>query len=231
MSQVLAEFPSPRSLRRRTIRGPVNPLDKSTIISIYPREIVEVKPTVFPNTFVIPPGSYQHPQMVTVGPSSWWKEVDEEQPLLEIPVSSIQMADSIVTDYCNALLGVTPQDAMPGVFYIPGQIGFAKLMSEYKPLLDRALEMQKKWYGYLIKLADAMWARTNGNPLAIADESRIAVRELAQEREWSKDFHIVEMVRCVACGALRDPRFPVCGHCKAITDTKRAQELGLKFAQ
>lgn len=229
--QVLAEFPSIASLRRRTVKGPVNPLDKSTIVSIYPKEIVEINPTIFPGKFIIPAGSYEFPQTLTVGPSSWWKEIDEEQPLLEIPCSSIMVADSIVNDYCNTMIGAVPKVSTAGVFFIPGEIGLAKIRGEYKPLLDRALDMQRRWYAYLVKIADALWARSNGNPLAVPDEARLAVRELGLEREWTKDFHIVEMIRCVACGSLKDPRFPVCGHCKAITDTERATALGLKFAQ
>src|SRR5437016_1403626 len=88
---------------RRLIKSPINPLDKSTVISIYPKEITEEKPTLQPGMFHIEAGSYDKPTILIVGPSVWWKEVDEQQPLLEITISSIQIADSIVKDYAGAL--------------------------------------------------------------------------------------------------------------------------------
>ena len=39
---------------RRTIRGPVNEFDKSTIISAYPKDIDEIKPGMQPGRFFIP---------------------------------------------------------------------------------------------------------------------------------------------------------------------------------
>lgn len=212
--QVVAEFPNPTvHSRRRTVRAPVNPLDKCTIVSIYPKEVVQVNSTIFPSKFIIAPGSYEFPQTLVVGPSSWWKEIDEEQPLLEIPVSSIMVAESIVKDYFYSMIGVNPNDAMPGAFFIPGEVGLAKIKTEYKPLLDKALLMQRKWYSILVKVADSLWARSNGNPLVIPDEARLAVNELGMEREWTKHTNVVEMTRCVECGTLRNPQFPVCPNC------------------
>jgi hypothetical protein len=76
-------------------------MDKTTIVSIYPNEIIETKPTIQPGRFVIPAGSFEKPSITVVGPSSWWREIDMDQPLLEIPVSSVQIADSVIKDYCN----------------------------------------------------------------------------------------------------------------------------------
>src|SRR6187200_2386767 len=100
----VGEFPGINQVNRRTIRAPVNSLDKSTVVSILPKRIYETKITIQPGVFEIAPGSMEHPSVLVVGASSWWREVDVDQPLLEIPVSSIQVADSIVKDYCNGLL-------------------------------------------------------------------------------------------------------------------------------
>lgn len=219
-------------LRRQTVRAPVNPLDKSTVISIFPKEIDEVKHTIQPGRFIIPPGSYDKPATLTVGPSSLWREIDEEQPLLEIPVSSIQIADSIVKDYCNGLLGCNMSDIMPGLFYVPGEIKDIDLKTRLKPRLDNALANQKRWYQELVKLADSLWARSNGNPLAIGDDMRLAARELGLgTKEWLQDFQNADMIRCLACGAMRNPTFPVCGSCHAIIDVEAAKKLNLVFAQ
>ena len=113
-------------VNRRTIRAPVNPMDKSTVVSILPKQIYERKITIQPGVFEIKPGTFENPAILVVGPSSWWREVDIEQPLLEIPVSSIQVADSIVTDYCNGLLACNMDTLMPGLFYLPGEFTVAK---------------------------------------------------------------------------------------------------------
>lgn len=212
--------------KRRTIRGPVNPLDKATVVSIYPKEILEKKPTIQPGTFHILPGSPAKPTVLVVGPSSWWRDIDEDQPLLEIPVSAIQIAESIVKDYCNGILGCDMNEQMPGLFYVPGGKMDAKLnvdteatlawvQKEYAGELKKAEKRQNNWYSLLVKMADSLWARSNGNPLAISDDMRMAARELnlTQVKDWMKDFQMVDMVRCKACGSLKNPLYPICASC------------------
>jgi len=218
-------------LRRRTIRAPINPMDKCTIVSIYPQEIgPEKKPTISPGIFLIPAGTYDVPGILVVGPSSWWRDIDENQPLLEIPNSSIQVADSVVKDYCNGLLACNMSDAMPGLYYLNGAVSIIDIKGKYKQQLDDAKVKQKKWYEALINMGDALWARSNGNPLSIHKDMRLAAKELGYEKEWMKNTQSFEMVRCVACGALRNPQFPICQACKAIVDKDKAKELGLTFA-
>lgn len=225
MSQV-GQFPGFQAMNRRTIRGPINPLDKATVVSIYPKEIDERKHTIQPGRFVIPPGSFENPALLIVGPSSWWREIDEEQPLLEIPVSSIQIADSVVRDYCNGIFCCDMSASMPGLFYVAG----AKINEKGEPLLIETLDWVKKeyksqllaaktrqqtFYSTLVKAADSLWARSNGNPLTISDDMRMAARELglSSTKDWMKDFQMVEMVRCKACGSLKNPLYPICATC------------------
>jgi hypothetical protein len=220
-------------LKRMTIRAPVNELDKTTIISILPKHILEVKHTIQPGKFEIQKGSIQNPSILVVGPSSWWKETDEGQPFLEIPHSSIQIAHSVVRDYCVGLLGCDMADKRPGLFYIPGNITLEELQSkkEYVAQIQQANIRQRNWFGELVKIADVLWARTNGNPLTISDDMKLAARELGLDKSWIKDFQTVAMVNCPACGTLKNPNYPVCPNCKAITDSDKAKSLGIQFAQ
>jgi hypothetical protein len=228
----VGEFPGMAHSNRRTIRAPTNPLDKSTIISILPKLIQERKLTIQPGIFEIQPGTFEKPSVLVVGSSSWWREVDIDQPLLEIPVSSIQVADSIVKDYCNGLLACNMNDLMPGIFYVPGELTVTKLKAEHPNLLIKAQANQRKWYLELIRIADILWSRTNGNPLAISDDARLACKELnISNKPWLGDMQSMELIRCIACGALRNPQFPICGACKAIADPAKAKELGLSFVQ
>lgn len=228
MGQV-GSFPNLSDFRHRTIRAPSNPLDKCTLVSIYPNEVYEVNHTIQPGKFLVPGGSFKKPGVLVVGTSSWWKELDEESPLLEIPVSSIQVADSVVRDYCVGLLACNMSTQMPGLFYIPGEISLVDLLSKYQHLLLKAKTTQDNWYKELIKLADGLWTRSGGNPLAISDDMRLAAREMGiDNKEWLQDFQIMESVRCVACGNMRNPAFPMCPNCKTIIDTKKYEEMGLK---
>lgn len=229
---MIGAFPGMADLRRRTIRAPVNPADVSTIVSIFPKLIDERKHTIQPGQFIIQPGSLEKPSLLVVGPSSWWRELDEEQPLLEIPVSSIQIADSVVKDYCNGILACNMSDCMPGLTYFSGEWTLDKIKKE-KSLEITVLNLrQRNWYTALVKIADTLWARTNGNPLTISDEMRLAAKELnLTSKEWFKDQEAIELTRCKMCGTLRNPAYPMCANCKHIDNEIRAKELGLVFAK
>lgn len=232
---LVGAFPGIRELRRRTVRQPVNPIDKSTIVSIYPKQIDEVKHTIEPGRFSISPGSVEVPALLVVGPSSWWREIDEEQPLLEIPVSSIQIADSVVKDYCNGILACNMGDSMPGLFYVPGEHDIASINKNYKSQLEVAKVKQNKFYSNLVMLADMLWARSSGNPLAIGDDMRMAAKQLnlSGTKDWMKDFTMVDMVRCKACGALKNPQYPICATCRFPDPdhamTKKLMEMAEKL--
>lgn len=219
---------------RQTVRAPVNPIDKSTIVSILPKKIEERKYTIQPGLFVLEPGSFEKPATLTVGPSSWWKEIDEDQPFLEIPQSSIQIADSVVKDYCNGIVECNMGDIMPGLDFVPGAYKSEdfKKVPELVALLNKMKERQTKWYHALIKAADVLWVRSQGNPLSIPADAILACHELGIEsKEWLSNQKAMELIRCVACGSLRNPQFPVCPTCKAVADPVMAAKLNLKFAQ
>lgn len=218
-------------LNRRTMRAPVNPNDKCTIVSIYPDEIFEVKPTIEPGEFRIPAGTRDKPGILIVGPSSWWKELEENQPLLEIPQYSNVVADSIVKDWAQSMLGCTMGEAMPGLFYVEGAVSGMDVIIKHKDRLDHAYAKQKNWYLALCNMADALWATSSGNPRTISKIMRIAARELGfEDKPWAKDFQMVAMHRCDACGGLRDNRFPICPHCKVI-DMNHPKARELQFAK
>ena len=216
--------------KRQVIRSIKNPMDKCTIISILPKDIREVKHTIEPGVFNIPAGDYEHPSRLVVGSSSWFREIDLDQPMLEIPVSSVQIADSIIKDYSNGMLGCDMSDAMPGLFFVLGEVSIIDVKLRYKEKLEETKVKQDNWFKILVKIADALWARANGNPLVISDEMRLAARSLNfNDKVWLKDFNIIEMTKCIACGGLKNPLFPVCPSCKNI-DMNHPMAKELKFA-
>jgi len=222
----VGEFIQPRPMIR-TLR---NPLDKATIVSLYPKEIKEVKETIQPGKFEIPAGSYSCPSVTVIGSSSWWSDRDIEQPLLEIPVSAVQIAQSIIVDYCNGMLACDMADSMPGLFFVPGEIPKEKIITDYKLKLAETKNKQDNWFKILVRLANSLWARSNGNPLVIWDEMRMAATELGLESvPWLKMEVQMNLTRCFACGTLRNPDFPICPTCKNI-DMSHPRAKDIKLA-
>lgn len=215
------------------VRATPNPFDKSTIISIWPKPIYENKITLSPGEFEIPAGSYENPAVVIVGPSSWWREVNEQEPLLEISVPSSVIADSLCRDWMNGMLGCDMVTAKPGLIWLPHEVKLDVIKKEHKGVLDKAKEQQDNYFRNLVKLADSLWARTNGNPLAIHEDAKMAAKYLNEERDWLNysPQYAPKVVRCVACGSQRNPDFPVCPTCKAVVDHELAAKLKIKFAE
>lgn len=224
----VAQFPLPG---RRAVRGEHNPLDKCTVVSIFPRTILESKPTLQPCVYEMEAGSFENPTILVVGTASYWHEIDEQQPLLEIPVQSPLIARSICNDYMNGMIECNMSDAMPGLFFVPGEHTVKTIKEKFQNLLDRAKARQDNWYAKLVKQADSLWSRTNGNPLAIDELMRLAARELHEEREWVNKLAVVStLIPCVACGTPRSEKYPVCPQCKHI-DKELAKKLGITFAE
>jgi hypothetical protein len=115
------------------------------------------------------------------------------------------------------MLGCDMGGSMPGLFYVIGEHTSLDIKVKYKAKLDEMNQKQLNWYRVLVRLADSLWSRTNGNPLAIWEEMKVAALALnLNEKAWLKDHQISELIRCFACGNLRNPAYPVCPTCKAI---------------
>lgn len=224
-------FPGIQSHLTRTVRAPVNPMDKSTIVSIFPKEINETKLTISPSRFRIEAGTYEKPAVLVVGPSSWWKMIDDQQPILEIPCGSNTVADSIVKDYANGLVGCNMTNSMPGIFWVPGEFNALTIKTKHPEAIELAKTKQMRFWNALIRFADTFWARTNGSPLCISDEMRLAASELGltEQKDWMKDFSLLAKSNCKACGNPVKPGFPVCANCHAVVDVELANKLGIKF--
>lgn len=210
-------FPSLRELSRRAVPGPVNPLDKSTVVSIYPRPLRFENITLNPGRWYMEAGSIEKPSVMVIGPSSWWKDVGPDEPLIEIVQSSVQVAESLVKDYLNGLFACNMVDTMPGLFFIPGPWTLKQVKEEYETLLTLALRNQKNYYSALIKYGESLWARSNGNPLVINDEMRLAAKTLGRnDVDWMKDHVNAGLQPCFACGEFKNPEFPICKACHTI---------------
>lgn len=225
---------------RQQQRMEPNPLDKCTIVSAFPKVIVADKPTISPGNFIVPKAAVNDFAILVIGTSSWWKSVSEDEPLLEVPCSSFQVANAIVNDFIGATLAVRGQNQKPAVFFVLGEFD-KETIKAYKDktsgktfdmLLSEALKAQDNWYNELVRIADSLWARHNGNPLAIPDDARIAAERLniAKNKAWMQDFKTSELKNCHACGHMVNPMYPICPNCKTVINEAKAKELGIKFS-
>lgn len=229
---VLGNAPGSNAFKNRRMRpGPVNEQDKSTVVSIYNKIIVERKSTIQPGHFRIPAGSVEKPSLLVVGQSRWWREVDPDQDLFEVPVGSAQVANSIVVDYWNGLIGAN-EFARPGLFFLIGAITYDSLIKNHQKALKEAEAKQNAWYQALVHMGDVSWARTNGNPLSISEDMRAAAKALnLTAKDWMSDFTMMDNVRCVACGQPRNPKFPICPSCHIVVDKKLYDSLQLGIGE
>lgn len=217
---------------RAVVRVPKNPMDVSTIISAYPKQIKQVNHTITPGEFIIPAAKSGDIEVLTVGTSSWFKELEEDQPLIEIIVPSVEVARSVIDDYCVGLLGCDNVNAKPALLWIPGEFTKAEVLKVHSGLIAQAREKQKNWFLNLVSLADALWVRTNGQPQSISDDMRMAARELNLiDKGWLKNQQASELTRCLACGTLVASSVIVCPNCKVILDEAKFKALGLSFAK
>jgi hypothetical protein len=230
---VLAELGSNRV---RINRMPRNFVDKTTIISVFPWPIIETKVTLQPSEFRIEAAPEDGYSSLVVGCAFWLKEM-ELDVYQEMYVPSEVLAKSIINDYTSGLLGAQPERG-PGLFILPGSMDTKSKLDKYisedlksfSSMLEAARARQKAWYIELVRMTDAMWARTNGNPVVVSDHARLACTKLSLTREWITQFQTMEKTNCKACGHLINPAYPVCSNCKSIINPDKAKELGIVFA-
>lgn len=218
-------------MRTKLYVSPKNPLDISTIISIYPQGFTEKK-AMMPEWYHVPKGSYDEPGFLVVAGASSWREMMDTKQVIEIPISSVSVAESVIRDWMIGILEVQMGQQQPGVFFLPGEWDQEKLRSNIDAMnvLNKARELQNRWFLALINMADALWARSGGNPLVVSDLMRVAAGLMQMDKPWLKNFQAVRMTPCPACGVMVMPGFPVCANCKTVIDPTKYASIGLQQA-
>ena len=217
---------------------PRNPADKTTIVSIYPREIVDVKPTLFPSRFVVPAALIGDFSLLVIeGASYFIPSMIEKQPPTEVQVNSLALAESILHDSIPSMNLVT-SESRPGVFCINGE-WTRKNIKDYKhadgrsfdELITLARQWQQNYWTSVIDEADFFWSQ-GANPKVIPDDAKLAAKILNLEKvkPWMNNVVASELVPCIACGAMKNPVYPICQVCKTVNDPDKVKALGLVFA-
>lgn len=221
----------------------------STVVSIFPRELIENKPSVSPNEYRIPAclsvegKSYPDIDPVTVliadASTQFYKGWNEWIPAV---VPSEQLAQDIVRSFFISNLEVTPggeQPIGPGLFSVTGaydreekiaregynnEKAAAWVKKEFPDELKKASRGQDLWFQLLVRRADNEWNRTR-NSRSISDVHRAAAKRLGVERDWTKDIILSEVTKCPACRQSVDPLAIVCPICKHVINPSALKKL------
>jgi len=237
----LQTFNQPGSSQGKRVIFPLpkNPADRATVVSVFPKEIDEVKPTIFPRRFVIPAAAKDDFSLLTLEGASYYRPSTTGQAPMEIPINAMALAVSVVNDYLNATWLVSRNARCPGVFAIAGEYNKTNIMNYKAPdgrsfaeLLEFYRGIQKLWFIQVMEAADAFWASTSGNPRSIPEDARIAATLMGLEKTkpWMANVVASQLENCKSCGEMINVTYPVCRYCHAVIDPVKAKELGLQFA-
>ncbi len=203
----------------------------STIISLLPFNLCENKPGLNPNEFtinkaegdkfgltVIP--NHVH-YLVNPDPLADAKDVRN----IKVPVPAIELAQSIINDYTNALLGVVVPDAVPGLLAVKGDyIDRKEVSSKFMKELLALRIAQNNWFKNLVELADDVWSKTR-SPISISDLQRDGCRMLGLKREWLSPLPSEQIEKCPFCQNPINSGAVKCITCHEILDKKKYGEL------
>lgn len=217
---------------------PKNPRDKCTIVSIYPREIVDVKPTLFPGRFVIPAAEQGDFSLLVVEGSSYYiASRIERQPPTEIQVGSVALAESIIKDSIPSM-NLVGENRKPGVFWIPGDYNRNNIHQyvhddgkSFSDLLNTAKVWQSNYFAAVIDEADYFWAASQGNPKVIPEDAKLAAKILGLDKTkpWMSNQVASNLDACPYCGEMINLNYPICKFCHHTVNKAKSDELDKVF--
>lgn len=192
--------------------------DKSTIISLIPFPINEIKPGLYPGHFQIPAAKEDDFEILTVEKSVHYVYLDMDRGSLSVPTTSSDVAKSICEDYKSAKLGYILGHSEPGIFHIEGEYKDKKaILAIAKDKIEHARALQRNWYVKLVEIADDEWAKYRSNK-SISDTQRFAAKSLGLDREWNVEAKAEANRFCPACRAVIVDGASICGNCRTIID-------------
>jgi len=193
----------------------------ATVVSLLPFELVETKPGLNPNEYIIPAAPERGVAcavipndvfyLINPDPLSDAKEVRN----IKVPVPAIELAQAIITDYVGSLIGVEVPVKVPGLFAIKGDYRDPKVVSmSFAKQVEAYRNAQIGWFQNLVAIADDTWAKTK-SPLGISDMQRSACQWLGFRRDWMNPIPSELLDQCPICKSNINPgalKCIACGH-------------------
>jgi hypothetical protein len=202
----------------------------ATVVSVLPWDLHERKPGVYPGEFFIKGVDDPNLELTVLGidESVYYVPLALDRPSFPVRAPAIEIAASIVNDYCNSILAATAV-AHPGMFAVNAPLMEADVIDEYAAELHEARESQNMWMERLVRIADDDWQRYQQHKV-VSDIQRRAAKVLNLEREWAKDLTMDRMNKCPSCKAVIDPLAIVCSNCNFVIDEKQHELIKHRYA-
>lgn len=197
----------------------------ATVVSIVPFKLDEFKPGIYPGQFVIPGAKDGVPEILEVGESIYFVEIDEDRTItVRCPADDV--AKAIVNDYViSSLAYSTDKDAAPGIFWVPGRYDLTGILTNFSHELEAAKGRQDRWFRELVQMADDDWEKSRQHKF-ISDIQRFAAKSLKLERPWIINPKIeVNVDRCFACFSVIQPEAVICPFCKAVLNMEKYKTI------
>lgn len=204
----------------------------STIVSLLPFELTENKPGVNPTEFVIRSRHKDYGFGLTTIPNDAFYLVNPD-PLadakdvrnIKVLIPSIELSQSIIADYINALLGVELPDIVPGLFAIKGNHSDHRFVkTNFSKEITFYTNAQNKWFIRLVEMADDVWSKSK-SPVTISDIQREACKLLGYERDWINPLPSELQEKCPICKSAINPGALKCIACGFILNKLEYDKL------
>jgi hypothetical protein len=188
----------------------------STVVSILPLEIRDSKPNLYPGNFIIPAGMINKPGLLEVTKSVFYIPMAFGAPSLQAASSCLEVAESIVRDYVDALIGIS-DDNRPGIWvenqtFKDSQEAAIVLMPE----IQKRIVAQRNWFVSLVNLADAEF-RQHNQANSISSLQKLAARELnLKDRPWMITLDQLSVNNCPMCFSQVNAAAVMCGACRYV---------------
>lgn len=205
-------------------------MGRATIVSLFPFNIEEKKPGVYPGVFILDPClDIKKPSILQIGDSicHFFDGMTGKSIPMNQPVET--MARSIVEDFRTGFISISPEMG-PGIFWVEGHHSVEEIIKKFSAELKEATDRQYKWFEALVKMGDDDFAKY-GQHRAISDLQRHAAGFLKLDRPWAKKIEEQRMISCPACVQTIPELALVCSHCQTIVNSQEYEKRGFKQAK
>ena len=203
--------------------------DLSTVVSLIPYSFSANFPHTSPGEITIPACEIGDFNLTYISRAYSRVYVDSDRGYIQKPITSDEIATSIINDHIGSVINVQPGHAQPGLFFVDGHPTKDEVKRKHAKELEHAKDLQKNWFIELVKQADHDWGRTH-SPRSISTLQRAAAKFLGLAREWDVNTVIDNITLCPMCK--NDTRGAIiCPNCKFIMDTKAYEAVKNQFAK
>lgn len=189
-----------------------------TLVSLFPKQIVEDIPTYGPSQFVIPAG----PSVLVLPEVHTWQYIGENRTL-RVPVPERQVAEEIVRSFTSSRVGIE-SGMSPALGLVEGAKNLKTVRELHPELINKLNGEQVAWFSTIVKRADDDWQKFRQHR-QITDDQRMAAKALGLKREWIDVHKAEDFIECPACGTRLVKTVAICRDCGCIVNASLMTNL------